>query len=335
VKSRARRNLTKPLVVGSLIAFVLLLPVFVAGYWIHVITIAAIDVILVVSFRLITQMGGWSFAHVGLMSVGGYTSALLTTKYLHWSFWLTLPLGGLAAACVALAISYPCLRTREFYFFLSTFAAGEAIRQVWVNWRFFGAIFGIPFLARPTPILGLKFVSPMANYYLILFFCLLTVFILYWFDKSRISKTLLAINSHETLCSSMGINAWGYRALAFVVGSFFAGIAGVLFVHFIGYANPVMFTTLYSFKIVTAAIIGGVGTLAGPIIGLIILVIVTEIFRDMLLWFPIVQGLLIVLVLLFLPHGLESVPSQLSPLVGRLQGKIRDKLKKNGAQGEG
>jgi len=314
-----RGNLTKPLALAVLLLFLILLPLFVRGYWLDVLILLTINVILVVSFRLVTTMGGWNFAHIAMMGVGAYTSALLTTKYLDWPFWLTLPLGGLVAAFVALAISYPCLRTKGFYFFLSTFAAGEAMRQVWIRFQFFGGKYGICPIIHPNPILGIEFVRAVPNYYLALVITLLSVFIFYRLDKSRIGDTVKAINSDEELCEAMGINTWGYKALVFVVASFFAGIAGVLLVHYNGLINAEAFSVAYCYKIITATIIGGAATFVGPIIGLVVMTGVTEIFRDLLEWVPLIYGVFIIGVLLFLPDGLVTLPRRMSPLIKKIQ----------------
>lgn len=319
MKNRAGHHLAKPLGLAAGLVFVILLPLLARGYWLHILILLIIDVILVVSFRLITTMGGWSFAHIVLMGVGGYTSALLTTQYLHWSFWLTLPLGGLVTALVAFAISFPCLRTKGFYFFLSTFAAGEAIRQTWINFAFFGGRFGVPHIIHPNPILGLNFVEMLPNYYLVLAIALLSVFVLYRLDKSRISSTIGAIYSSEELSESIGINTWGYKAMAFVTGSFFAGIAGVLFAHYNGIVDPHAVTIIYMYKIVTAAIIGGTGSFVGPIIGLVVVTTVTEIFRELHEWVPFIYGIVIIVILLFLPEGLQSLPRQISRRFEKVQ----------------
>ena len=143
---------------ASLVVLVLLFGLFsvalplVNGYYQQVAIYLLIDVILVASFRFITTMGRWSFAHVPLSGVGGYTSAILTAHH-GMSFWVTLELGGLAAAAIALVLSYPCLRTSGLYFFMSTFAAGALIVWSWTTFiNPFGGINGIYGVAPPDPL---------------------------------------------------------------------------------------------------------------------------------------------------------------------------------------
>ncbi len=287
-------------------------PVFVSRYWGDVFVILVVNVILVVSYRLVTTIGGWSFAHVVMMGLGGYTSALLTTKFLRFSFWAALPLGGVAAGAFALLISYPVLRTRGFYFFLSTFAAGEALRQSFIRLKWlFGGIEGISFIKRPAPLLGINFENQLSYYYLTLVVAILSGVIMFRFSKSRIGVVVKAVSSNPGLCEAVGVNTWGYKALTFVVGSFFSGVAGVLFVHYNGFVAPTDYTSIYMFKIVASAILGGISTFAGPIIGLIFLTLVQEVFRDLLEWLPLVYGAIIIGVLLFLPKGIEGVFTKL------------------------
>ena len=102
------------------------------------------------------------------------------------------------------------------------------------------------------------------------------------------------------------MNSWGYKALAFVMGSFFAGIAGALFGNYNGFIAPPDFTSVFMFKIVAACIVGGTSTFAGPILGLSVLTFLEELFRDFHQWVPLFYGVTLVLMLLFLPHGIES-----------------------------
>ena len=117
----------------------LLIPIFMAplwagGFWLDVIIFLMITVIVAASFRFITTMGYWSFAHVSLMGVGGYSAGLLVVK-LGWSFWAAAPVAILITALLALLVGLPSLRTKGVQFFLMTFALGEAIRQVWITFK--------------------------------------------------------------------------------------------------------------------------------------------------------------------------------------------------------
>jgi len=300
-----------------LMIIAVLIPYSLAGYLQDSLVLFMINVILVISYRLITTMGGWSFAHIAIMGLGAYVMAILTTKYLAWSFWITIPIGGCISALFALAISYPVLRTRQFYFFLSTFAAGEALRQCFIQFKgVLGGIEGIPFIERPNSILGFDFNDRVHYYYLVLAIATVCAILLNRFDKCRIGKTIKAVAANDALSEAIGMNTWGYKAMAFAVGSFFAGVAGVLFGNYNGFVAPTDYTTVFMFKIIASAIVGGTRTFAGPILGLIFLTIVQEIFRDVYQVVPLIWGVCIIGVMLFMPHGLES---QLRWVLGPLE----------------
>ncbi|MFC1903823.1 branched-chain amino acid ABC transporter permease [Chloroflexota bacterium] len=321
-KLREKNSLTKLSILIFVLLIFIIVPPFIGGYWLHTLILFTINILLVQSFMLITTTGRWNFAHIVFMGLGGYTSALLGIQFFNLPFWVLLPLGGLVATLVGLVLSYPLLRTKGWYFFLASYAAGEAIRQAWIRFEFpFRAYWGISDIPRPE-FPGVEFNS-LNYYYLVLFFVFLCVFILYWLNKSRIGDTLRAISSNEDLCKSVGINTRGYSTLAFVVGCFFAGITGVLWAHYTRMVTPMDFAITFMFRVVAWAIVGGIHTFIGPIIGLLTMTVITEVFRDMLEWLPLIYGLFVIGILLFLPTGLESLPGRISPFLARIKLQFR------------
>ncbi len=288
--------------------FLVGLPHILSPYWQSVGVLFAINVTLVLGYRLITTMGGWSFAHVSTMGLGAYTMAILTTLENPWPFWATFFLGPIVAGAFALLIAYPVLRTRHYYFFLSTFAAGEALRQCYVQFSgITGGTYGIAFLPRPESILGIDFKTTTGFYYVALALAVCTGLALYRFELSRAGATIKAVAANEELSESIGINTWAYRTLPFVLGSVVAGFAGTLYGNFNGIIGPSDFTSYLMFKLVAAAIVGGVVTFYGPVLGLLFLTALEEIFRDYTDWVPLFWGFSVILALLFTKGGLESV----------------------------
>ena len=314
-----------------LLGIVIILPFVLPRYLQDTLVLFMVSAILVMSYRLITTMGGWSFAHIAMMAVGAYTMAMLTTAYAEISFWLTIPLGGLVACIVAFAISYPILRTKQFYFFLSTFAAGEAIRQSFIQFKgTFGGIEGIPFIDPPDPIYGFSFYDTTNYYFLVLAFALICGAIMYTFDRSRVGRTIKAVAANENLSKAVGMNTWRYKALAFCLGSFFAGVAGVFFSNYNGFVAPTDYTTAFMFKIIAAVIIGGSRTFWGPLLGLLVLTIIQELLRDLYQIVPLIWGSIIIFTMLFLPQGLESFVLRLANRSSQLDRRnlgLSDKIK--------
>ena len=300
-----------------LAAILLILPFVVSEYKVDVITMLLVNVILVVSFRLITTTGGWSLAHIPMMGTGAYATALLTTG-LGIPFWVSLPLAGLAAGLVSLMISYPLARTRGFAFFVASFAAGEAFRLCWMRFKNpFGGHKGLTNIPVPKIVSGvaaLDFAEAIPYYFLALLVTVACLAIMYRLDRSRIGDTWKAIDSHEDLAKSLGINVTGYRILAFVIGSSFAGIAGVLLAHRLWAVVPAQFGFVTTLYLLVWVVFGGTRTFSGPIIGVVVLTILREFLKPLLEWVPLIFGMIIILTLIFLPDGLEGLPRRLAPL---------------------
>lgn len=278
--------------------------------------ILVINVLIVVSYRLMTLTGEFSLIHVVLMGAGAYTSALLA-KTVGLSFWLSMPLGGVVAALLALLLSFPLFRMKGFYFLIGSFAVGEAIRLSWSYFDFFGGPKGIKLIPSPhlyIPGLGMQDIwQPIPYYYLVLTIVSLCLLVLYRLEHSRIGLTMNAIHWRDALAESVGVDTWRYRTMAFVIASFFAGIGGALLAHYIGTINPVMFDVTTMVYVLIWVIVGGTNTFYGPIIGVVLLSILNEMFREAEQLRPLVYGILLLAVMRFLPNGLDSLP-----------GKIRD-----------
>ncbi|QRM57033.1 ABC transporter permease [Sinorhizobium sp. BG8] len=286
-------------------------PFLVPPYYVGVGILFLVNVMLVTSYRTITRMGGWSFAHITMLAIGAYTFALLQTEF-GLSFWVILPLSGLVAALVALLIAYPVMRTRQFYFFLSTFAAGEAIRQCFIQFKFpFGGIEGIPFLSPPEKLFGISFFDTRNYYLLVLLGTIVIVLLLYVINSSRTGRAIHAVAENENLSMAVGLNTWGLKTLAFCIGSFAAGIAGAFYAGYNGFVAPTDYTPQFMFKIIAAVIIGGNRTYWGPIVGLVALTVMEQLLRDTAQLIPLIWGTTIILTVLFMPRGLEGVIGQL------------------------
>jgi branched-chain amino acid transport system permease protein len=297
-------------------------PVTAGGYVLDVFTFMLINLILVVSYRLIVNMGLWSFAHIPLMGIGGYTAGLLVIRA-GWNFWGAFPVAVLVSLAAALVISIPVLRTRGFYFFLSTFAAGQAIYWSWIVFeRFFGSHRGIGVIPSPDPVGGINFRSPIPYYYLVLGFTLLSLFILYRLEKSRIGATVSSIRASEELSEAMGINSGRYRTIVFCAAGAFAGLAGVLFSFYTGTASPADYSFVYAINILVFVIVGGTGSFFGPIVGVAVLTAITEALRGFNEFLPLIYGVILIAIVLLQPGGLVAIPPRISRLVERRRQKM-------------
>ncbi len=303
------------LVAGILIILVIL-PHFLKYHHQDFMIFLVVNVLVVVSYRLVTLTGEWSLIHAVMMGTGAYASALVT-KHLGFSFWLGLPIAGITAAMIAALLCFPLFRMTQFYFLIGSFAAGEAIRLCWIHFiKPFGGTGGISGIPPPE-LMNIDFLEPIPYFYLVLTIVCLCLLILYRIEKSRIGLTLHAVHWKAPLAESVGVNTWNYRSLAFIIGSLFVGMAGALKVHYIGTVSPKQFDIGFMVFILIWVIVGGYRTFYGAILGAVVLSVLDEAFREFNQLRPAIYGGLLIASILFLPAGLESLPQKIRDMVGR------------------
>lgn len=300
---------------GILLAALLALPHFLKFYHQDMLIYLTINVLVVCSYRIVTLTGEWSLIHAVMMGIGAYTASLLFLNF-DLGMWFTLPLAGAASALIAALLCFPLLRTTQFYFLIGSFAAGEAIRLTWIEFvGVFGGTGGLRGVEAPI-LWGIDFLDPIPYYYLTLFVVGVCLLILYRIEKSRIGLTLHAIHWKTPLAESVGVDTWRYRALAFIVGSFFVGVAGGLKVHYLGSVTPNQAAIGFMVFILIWVIVGGYNKFYGPIIGVMVLTVFDESIRTFEVLRPAIYGVVLILSVLFLPLGLESIPGKIKSWFG-------------------
>jgi branched-chain amino acid transport system permease protein len=301
---------------GALVLAVglIVLPHVLSFSQVELLVFLVINVIVVVSYRLLTLTGEWSLAHVVLMGVGGYGSALYTK-----SFGVPVPisiiLGAATAALIAFLLSFPLFRMKGFYFLIGSFAAGEVIRLIWKRFSDpFGGATGIKRIPGiPDLDLGfftVEFFKPATYYYLVLVVAALSILIMHLVERSRIGLTFHAIHWQEKLAQSVGVDTFRYRMLAFVVASFFAGLGGALYAHYLSTVNPSQFEVSEMVYVLIWTIVGGTARIYGPILGVVALTVLDEVVlraigNDQVR--PLLYGAILIAAILFMPKGLESL----------------------------
>ncbi len=313
MNNRGKLNLSTLLLLAGLFAFLLILPHFLKYHQQDFLIFLTINVLVVVSYRLVTLTGEWSLIHAVMMGVGAYTSALLSKNF-DISFWITLPMAGVVAGAMALLLSYPLFRMTQFYFLIGSFAAGEAIRLCWIQFiKPFGGTGGTSAIPSPE-LMNIDFLEPIPYFYLVLVIVSICVYLLYRIEKSRIGLTLHAVHWKGVLAESVGVNTWNYRALAFVAGSLFVGIAGALKVHYIGTVAPKQFDIGFMVFILIWVIVGGYRTFYGAILGAVVLSVLDEVLRGVDQLRPAIYGATLIFFILYLPGGLESIPHKIKKM---------------------
>lgn len=320
---RNSKTIAGAAVLFILVAVAIVLPFLLSYYYTDVLTMLFINFILVASFRLITTTGDWSLAHVPLMGAGAYASALITGT-LGWPFWLSLPMSAIAAGVIGLVMAYPLARTKGFAFFIASYAAGEAMRLCWMRFREpFGGHTGLTNIPSPGEWGSISFGRPIPFYFLTFSIMLVSLWLIYRLGKSRIGATFHAIHSQDSLAKSIGVNVTRYKMLAFVVGAFFAGVAGVLLVHRMWAIEPNQFGFTPTLYLLVWAVFGGTTTFVGPLLGVAVLTFVSELLVPLAEWVPLIYGCILIVTLLFLPEGLEGLPHRIASLWRSLSKRAR------------
>lgn len=307
-------RLVKSLVYCALILFLFCIPLFIKNiYYIHILIVIGINVILASSLRTIGTTGQLSLAHAGFLAIGAYGSAALVLK-LGISSWAALPLAGILAALVALAVGYPFVRVRKVYFAMLTLFLGQVIQLIIIQCRTVtGGSSGLLGIPPPNPInffglFNIVFDNKVTYYYYILIIMFISLLVLYRIEYSKVGRTLLAIQQGDFIAESVGIDVTGFKVFAWVVGCFFAGIAGAFSAHYYLVLAPTGYGVLQAIYIMIYMIVGGRRKFYGAIIGAVVLTIAPEFFRGLQEWQPLIFAAILLVITFFLPGGLIDLP---------------------------
>lgn len=334
MKIKINKN-SKGLAIGLvLIVLAIIAPLVIKNtYFQHLLVIGAINVGLAVSMNLILGYAGlFSLAHAAFFGIGAYTSAIIAGK-LGLPIWLGFCLSGVIASLFGMLIAIPSLNLRGDYLAIVTLGFGQIIRLVELNenWLTNGAM-GI--LAIPKPMLfGEKF-GKVEFYYLALLIALLIIFIVYRVVNSRIGRALISIREDDLAAQAVGVDITKYKILAFGIGTFCAGLMGSVYAHYISFVSPDQYTFQISVNIFAMAIIGGLGTMLGPIIGAVLMTLLPEVMRSFDVYRMIIVGLVMVLTMVFRPQGIYGSYLIGATSIWNTLAKKRDRFLRKHAQNE-
>lgn len=295
-----------------------LLSVLTNPYYNQVLTTMGIFLIAALGLHLITGVTGqFSFGHAAFLSIGAYSSALMSI-YLQTPFLLNMIAGGLFAALFGTLLGIPSMRLTGDYLGITTLGFGEIVRIVFINTKITGGAMGLGGIPKET------------NIALVYIVVALTIFSLYRIQNSRFGRALAAIREDDIAAETMGINVYWYKIKAFAVGTFFAGVSGALFAHMLQYINPSDFGFSRSFEILNFVVLGGLGSIPGTILGTAVLSLAPEFLRFVKEYRMLIYGALMILMMIFRPYGLLGNVDLV-----RLFRKIRSRLtRKSGVSGD-
>ncbi|MEP7286633.1 MAG: ABC transporter permease [Chloroflexota bacterium] len=292
-------------VIIAAIVIAILFPLVVNNpYLLQVLTNAWLLGLVALSITLVTGTAGQTaLGQAGFLAIGAYTSALLTLR-LHWPFELALITAALVTGVLGTLLVLPVFRLRAYYLAIATIGIGEIVSQVILNWDSLtnGAL-GLTNIPPPS-ILGYQIVLPQHVYWYSLAL-LLTVVLLQWrLVRSSLGRVWRALREDEVAAQAYGINLYRYKALAFAISAFIAGLSGAFTAHMYTYINHETFTSSTSILALTMAILGGMGNILGAIVGSLALTILPEIFRGLVDYRYLFYGLVLVLLVRYRPQGL-------------------------------
>lgn len=260
-----------------------------------------INIILATSLNLINgYLGEFSVGHAGFMAVGAYASATLTVMALPegaaiWRFPLAITVGGAAAALAGLIVAIPSFRTRGDYLAIVTLAFAMIVKSGFEN---------IAALGGPRGLLGIECLSTLPW---VFGWTVLSVWVIRNVVYSNPGRGVLAIREDEVAAELMGVNTRWVKIRVFMIASFFAGVAGGLFAHLLQFISPRIFDIMKTTDVLVMVYLGGVGSIGGSIIGASLFTVLQECLRPLGVWRMIIMPLLLVLLMLFRPHGIMGL----------------------------
>lgn len=277
------------------------------------------------SLNIINGYSGQTcLGQAGFFCIGAYTCAVLSTKF-GLSFWICLPLAGILGAVVGGLVSLPTLRLQGIYLSIVTLGASEIIRIIAQSWTdVTGGAMGIKSIPKPE-LFGYKVFKPQDYFYIFLVLGVLFLFLSSRILRSRVGRAWMSIREDQIAARSLGVEIKRYKSTNFMYGAFWAGVVGAAYAPFVSFIEASQFTLDTGFDILAMVVIGGQGTLVGPIVGASIVTALTEALRFLGYWRYVIYALIIIFMMWVRPQGLIGASN--SMLAG---GQLRRKQDRKG-----
>ena len=273
------------------------------GYQVYIICLVGLTAMVGIAINILLGLTGQiSLGHAGFYAIGAYTGAILTTTY-EWSFWAALPLAGLVAGLAGMLLAIPALRVRGPYLAMVTIAFGFVIEQGAAEWKeVTGGWNGIMFIPLPE-IFGYSFVERDVAL-LVAVLTVATVALFARLESSAWGKAMRAVRDSELAARSLGLDPVMIRTAAFTVSAAITGVAGAIFASLTNFISPESFPFLQSILFLLVAIIGGIGTVLGPVAGALVVVLLPEFLSALAEYRLLFVGVLLLVVLVATPRGI-------------------------------
>jgi branched-chain amino acid transport system permease protein len=288
----------------------LIAPQFLKSYGVYLLTYWLIFVIAVMGLNLTVGYAGQkSLGHAAFFGIGAYTAAILMKAGV--SFWFSLPAAALICFGVGLILGFPALRVQTIYLAFATLGFNTAVWLVMRNEEWLtGGTFGINNIPRPQ-LLGWSLENNRYYFYFTLVVTLLLAWLQWRLLRSPWGKAFMALRDNPIRAESLGVHIRNYTLLSFAIGAAYAGVAGVLFASLVQFIEPAPFTVGASIMMYLMVVVGGPGYFLGPVVGAAVGVLLPEWLRFAQAWYLFIFGAAVVLMMIWLPDGLLSIPDRI------------------------
>ncbi|MDO4539779.1 MAG: branched-chain amino acid ABC transporter permease [Syntrophomonadaceae bacterium] len=265
---------------------------YIDPYYLRIMILIGINLILVLGLNIITGVTGQlSMGHAGFMSLGAYTSAILSVQF-GTPFVVSLLAGAMVAVVFGFVIGIPTLRLEGDYLAMVTIGFAEIVRVFFLNFKPGGKAVGLSGIPQET------------NFALVWVLVIIIIYFNYRLLNSRTGRALFAIREDEIAAESSGINISKLKVMAFVIGAFLGGLGGGLYAHYMYYISPQDFGFMKSIELLNMVVLGGMGSIPGAILGTTVLTLAPELLRVVAEYRLLFYGALLVILMIFRPNGL-------------------------------
>ena len=298
------RTLTVASIAGLLL---LTIPHLLPGkYLLQLVNLGLISLIVVVGLNYITgYCGQINFGQAAFWGIGAYVTALSTMNGI--SFWLALPLAAIATGLCSLLLGIPTLKLRAYYLAMATIGFGEIVQLVLIHWEpVTGGTSGLR--GVPGVSIGGHLISGnLEQYYFLLAWCALALGLALRVRASKLGRAMIALRDSEIAAEVAGVDTVRIKMLAFAMSSMYAGVAGGLYVSYVNYVSPDLFSNAQAVLFFTMLVVGGTGSAVGAVLGTALLTALPEALRFLKEWYLVLYGVGVILIIIFIPEGLASL----------------------------
>jgi len=291
-------------VFAALVLTAVLVPSVGSNYTLEILTNSFLYIVLCLGLNIIVGYAGLlDLGFAAFFAVGAYSVGILTSKF-GWNFWLAIPPALVLTVVVRVIIGAPTLRLRSDYLAIVTLGAGEMIRIIARNMKdLTGGASGLIGIQRPS-ILGLELNQISHYYYIFLILAILAVFASDRLENSRLGRAWKYVRDDEDAAEAMGIDRVAVKLSAYIIGALFAGLAGCFYAAKMTAISPETFQFMQSIMILVAVVLGGMGKIAGMVVGALAMVLFPEVFREIGSMRMLVFGVILIVMMIFRPQGL-------------------------------